>query len=159
MEDLEEAEATFDAQKTSFVQMYRVVHEYERRVQRSLSCLGLTLREYQALGAIRRVGHVRQARLADRCLVSRQRIQVVVRALERRHLIETSSDPRRRDVRVMLTPEGHSVLSDADAALDRLQSGILARFGVAHQAALTTLLAQLQEALRLWDTKPELFDH
>jgi len=157
-EDLQEVEATFEAQTTSFALMERVVWEYQRRMQQSLREIGLGLREHQALSGIRRAGHLRQARLADRCFVSRQRMHRVVRVLERNGLVKTWSDPERRDVRVILTDEGKRVLSEADAAVARLHSGILRRFGVQHQAALTTLLRQVEVALRLWATSPDLFD-
>jgi len=50
------------------------------------------------------------------------------------------------------------VLSEGDGAIASLHSGILGRFGVQHQAALTTLLSQVEAALRLWATSPDLFD-
>lgn len=157
-EDLQEIEATLEAQTTSFALMERVVWEYQRRMAQSLREIGLGLREHQALSGIRRAGHLRQARLADRCFVSRQRMHRVVRVLERHGLVKTWSDPERRDVRVILTDEGKRVLSEADAAVARLHSGVLRRFGVQHQAAMTTLLGQAEVALRLWTTSPDLFD-
>lgn len=145
-------------QSTRFRQMARVLREYDRRVEAMLRPIGLTRGEYEALLITNEWSHIRQAKLAEECHFSRQRMHELVARLERLKLVTLSSDDKRREVRVMLTADGTRLLSEANTALREFRHAMLDRFGVRHQAALGALLDQLEVALRLWESRPHLFD-
>lgn len=145
-------------QSTRFRQMARVLREYDRRVETMLRPIGLTRAEYEVLLVINEWSHIRQAKLAEECHFSRQRMHELVVGLERLKLVTVSSDPKRREVRLLLAPDGARLLYEANAVLREFRQAMLERFGVRHQAALGALLDQLEVALRLWESRPHLFD-
>lgn len=145
-------------QSTRFRQMARVLQEYDRRVEAILRPIGLTRGEYEVLLITNEWSDIRQAKLAEECHFSRQRMHEVVGRLEQLKLVTISSDEKRREVRVMLAAEGTRLLCEANAALREFRQAMLERFGVRHQAALGALLDQLEVALRLWESRPHLFD-
>ena len=145
-------------QSTRFRQMARVLREYDRRVEAMLRPIGLTRGEYEVLLITNEWSDIPQSKLAEECHFSRQRMHELVARLEQLKLVTLSSDPKRREVRVMLAGDGARLLSEANAALREFRNGMLDRFGVRHQAALGALLDQLEVALRLWESRPHLFD-
>lgn len=158
MDELSEVEAVGEAHGAAFARMERVLERRRKRLQHLLQSSGLSPREHQVLACVARQGGCRLARLADRCLLTRQSAHSLVGRLTRLGLVKTAKDAERREVWVLLTDDGQSALAAAEALLADFRSGILQRFGVAHHAALTSLLEKLDEALALWAHSPHLFD-
>lgn len=158
LEEHEDGDGGALPQTTSFRQMARVLREYQRRVERIVEPVGLRREQYEAMVVIESWGDVRQAKLAEACLVSRQAIHELVSDLKRLGFVTTWSDPRRREVRVLLTEEGRQVQRRANAAMQEFRKDIIDRFGVRNQAALKTLLEQLGQVLFLWGHAPHLFE-
>src|SRR4051794_36235167 len=81
--------------------------------------LGMTLKEFTALSAIRETGGRGQKELAEALLLDANALTLLVNGLEERGLAERARDPqdRRRQI-VTITDEGREAVGAAEAAME-----------------------------------------
>jgi DNA-binding MarR family transcriptional regulator len=89
---------------------------------------GVTALQYTALSVLTRHPGLSAAQMARRSFVSPQAGNEMVRILERKGLITRTPDPYNRHIkRINLTSAGHTVLSQCDVGIDRLEVSMLDR--------------------------------
>jgi DNA-binding MarR family transcriptional regulator len=109
---------------------------------------GLTMSQYALLAAVGDAGAASNAELASRAFVTAQAAHEVLRALERRGLVERPEGVGRgRMGPIRLTPVGRGALRTADERVAAIEGRIVARIGEAQASALTRLLRAATGAL------------
>src|ERR1700733_8006787 len=84
---------------------------------------GVTSLQYTAVSVIARQPGLSAAQMAQRSFVSPQAGNEMVKVLERKGLITRTPDAANRHIkRINLTPAGHTVLSQCDVRIDRLEA-------------------------------------
>ena len=95
----------------------KVNHLVEKAMAADLAPLGLKLPHYDILANVARYPGLTQQELADRLLVGRSNLSMLLPELERRALVERVADEADRRVRrLRLTPEGDALTRQALAA-------------------------------------------
>lgn len=95
----------------------RVIARLARQVERTVAALDLTLPQYRILGFLSE-GEAASSRLAERMAVSPPSITAVVDGLVAKGLVERRADPNdRRRLPLALTPQGTTLLAEADVAV------------------------------------------
>lgn len=105
----------------------RLDHVLSRRIRDALAPYGLTTNQYTALSALAAHDHLSNAQLAERSMVSPQAANEMVKTMEARGWIAREPDATHgRIIRIHVTPVGHAVLVDCDAAVAALERAMLA---------------------------------
>lgn len=104
--------------------------------------LGMRLKEFTALSALRDTDGRAQSELGEALLMDRNNLVLLLNTLEERGQIVRERDPhdRRRHV-VDITAAGRAAVAAAEAALGRADAAVLARLGVDERVELRRLLA------------------
>ncbi len=98
----------------AWLQLVRVYHHLQRRIQAALEPFGVTLAQLDVLYALSGGDDITQQELAERLLMTKANVAVILDRLADRGLIERRSDPRdRRANRLFLTPAARGLLADA----------------------------------------------
>ena len=104
----------------------------------------LTSVQYAALVAIRTNPGVDATRLSSLIAFDRSTLGDVLERLEAKGWVVRSPSPSDKRVKLLaLTPEGHQVLREVEAAVERVQERLLAPLAPEQRATLVRLLAQL----------------
>lgn len=110
---------------------------------------GLTTLQYTTLSILGRRGELSNAQLARRSFMTPQAMSEVIDALERKGLIERSQHPNhRRILPATLTAEGRRVLGACDAAVEALETDMLAALTPDQRQCLRDGLVAAVRALR-----------
>ncbi len=105
--------------------------------------LGMRLKEFTALSALRDTGGRGQKELAEALLLDANNITLLLNDLEERGLVSRTRDPRdRRRHIVVLTDAGAAAVRRAEAAIDAADASVLGRLDVAERDRLRGLLAK-----------------
>jgi long-chain acyl-CoA synthetase len=124
----------------------RTVARLARQVELGAATVELTLSQYRVLGILG-TGREASSVLAEKLAVSRPSVTGVVDGLVARGLVERRGDDAdRRRIGVDLTPEGRSLLTRADAEVERRLQEIAVHGARGPEAAFAGL-APWQEAL------------
>lgn len=119
-----------------------------QRMNESLRPLGLTVSQYACLHALADTPGITGSELARRAFVSRQSMNVLIRGLEERGLIERSEEPGpRRERATNLTPAAATVLMQARSAVGEVTETMTAPLDPDELTALCALLATCRDAL------------
>jgi DNA-binding MarR family transcriptional regulator len=119
-----------------------------QRMDEVLRPLGLSVPQYACLQALSDTPGITGSELARRAFVSRQAMNVLVQGLERRELIERSTDPGpRRERGTTLTTAATSVLVQARTAVAAVATRMTADLTDPDRAQLQTLLTTCRDAL------------
>jgi len=106
--------------------IYRVERRLRATLDRAVRAHGVTTQEYVALSVLRDRDGLSSAQLARWAFVTPQAMNLVISALERRHLVRRRPDPRhRRILRASVTPRGMRVLEDCDRSMDRIEADMV----------------------------------
>nr|WP_234775457.1 MarR family transcriptional regulator [Paraburkholderia tropica] len=104
-------------------QLDRVV---SKRLSEALTRHGLTLPQYTALSVLRARGRSSNAQIAERSFITPQAANEVVKTMETSGWVMREADPmNRRVVLLSLTPAGHALLGECDAAADHVEGAML----------------------------------
>ncbi|MFC4911364.1 MarR family winged helix-turn-helix transcriptional regulator [Actinomadura gamaensis] len=115
---------------------------------RVLRPFGLTVPQYAAMYALSLAPGVSGARLARYCAVTPQSMTTVLKTLEARGLIERRASEDHAQVLVTrLTPEGRTLLDEADAAAAAVERRLVDAFDEGELAALRGLLQRAVDVL------------
>ena len=107
--------------------VYRLERRLRARLDQAVRAHGVTATEYVTLSVLRERDGLSCAQLARLAFVTPQAMNLVVSALERRHLVERQPDPdHRRVLRASVTPKGIDVLDHCDRSMDEIESDMLA---------------------------------
>ncbi len=128
------------------------VGRLERAVRRHLARVtrrfGLTVAQYTALSVLEARGPLSNAQLARRSFVSAQAMNEIVQAMAEKQIVARRPHARHgRIVEIRLTPRGRSVLRRCDAAVERVEAGMLERLSQPQRAQLREFLRACIEAL------------
>lgn len=129
-----------------------LVFRLERRIRAhlddALAHHGVTTTEYMALSELRLRDGPSSAQLARIAFVTAQAMNLVIRDLEQRGLVQRHPDPRGgRTLRVALTRAGRTTLRRCDRALDDIEQVMLAALDDEHRKTLGDQLAECARAL------------
>ncbi len=98
----------------TWVQLVRIFHRLQRRLELALEAHGLSLAQFDVLATIAAAEGPSQQELAERLLVTKGNICGLVDRMQASGLVERRSDPDdRRTNRMYLTRSGKSLLSRA----------------------------------------------
>ncbi|MFC8733977.1 MarR family winged helix-turn-helix transcriptional regulator [Luteimicrobium sp. NPDC057192] len=126
-------------------QTQTVLHQ---RMDDALRPLGLRVPQYACLQALADTGGTTSAELARSAFVSRQSMNVLLQGLERRGLVERSTDPGpRRERATVLTPAGQDVVGRARAAVAGVADAMVAPLDADDADRLHALLVACRDAL------------
>ena len=128
--------------------MFRLERRIRARLDDALDRHGVTTTEYMALSELRLRDGPSSAQLARIAFVSAQAMNLVIRDLEQRGLVQRRPDPRGgRVLRVALTRAGLTTLRRCDRALDEIERGMLAALDEQDRKTLGDYLAECARAL------------
>lgn len=129
--------------------LLRQAHQAMRTaIDQEMREIGLTAPQFSLLSVIRHEPGLTATELARDSMLTQQTTSEIVRMLERRGFIERLPDPvDRRARRIELTTEGRSVLSLADARVERLEAACV---GGLDSAGRAQVAAWLVECARLF---------
>jgi DNA-binding MarR family transcriptional regulator len=110
------------------------------------SVLGVTLKEYLALCALREQPNTSQQAFCEAVHLDPNNCVLLLNALESASLVERRRDPldRRRHI-VLLTPKGLGALERADRALESVEDGVVGALSRDERATLHRLLLRAVE--------------
>lgn len=118
----------------------------------ALKAFGITVPQYVALYALSTEPGISSAALARACLVSPQAMNVVLKHLAERGLVERTPHRWHRTVlETRLTDEGREVLSAADRAASAIERRIADEFTEEERDLLRSLLSRAASAIRADD--------
>ena len=128
--------------------MFRLERRIRARLEDALSRHGVTTTEYMALSELRLREGPSSAQLARISFVSAQAMNLVIRDLEQRGLVQRRPDPRGgRILRVALTRAGLTTLRRCDRALDEIEQVMLTALDEQDRKTLGDHLAECAQAL------------
>ncbi|WP_040765847.1 MarR family winged helix-turn-helix transcriptional regulator [Tsukamurella sp. 1534] len=119
------------------------------RMEEELRPYGLSAAQYAALELIGRSPEASNAQLAREAFVTRQSMNTMLQALQRRGLVvraETATSGR--ELPTALTPEGTALLRDAAAAVDAMEATAAEKLTADQQRQLLTGLELVIRSLR-----------
>lgn len=126
--------------------LWRVMHRFQREVDRALGPLGLTHLQFTTLAMVGWLGRagtpVTQAELARRAEIHPMQVSLMLKALEAKVLVarpRSRSDTRAKNVEI--TPEGLARLRAAMPVVIALQRGLFGEAGAPGGALLAELRA------------------
>ncbi len=127
-----------------------------RRLSEALSPLGLTIQQYTALSVLGARGHLSNAQLAERSLVTPQSANELVKVMVKRGWIERSADPSHgRIIHLSLTPQGLEVAKQAHAAAARFEAEMLEELSSRERQRYRHYLSASVHALSLSSVTPK----
>lgn len=128
--------------------VFRLERRIRARLDEALARHAVTTTEYMALSELRLRDGPSSAQLARIAFVTPQAMNLVIRDLERRGLVQRRPDPRGgRVLRVGLTRAGASTLRRCDRALDGIENGMLAALDEEDRKTLADHLTACAHAL------------
>lgn len=128
--------------------MFRLERRIRARLDDALDRHGVTTTEYMALSELRLRDGPSSAQLARIAFVSAQAMNLVIRDLEQRGLVQRRPDPRGgRVLRIGLTRAGLTTLRRCDRALDEIEQVMLAALDEQDQKTLGDHLAECARTL------------
>ena len=136
-----EAVAEDDAEgiRISYV-LGRLDRALRLHLDEALKPYGITTPQFTALSVLRRRDALSNAQLARRSLITPQSMFSVLKALERKGLIERQPSPdHRRVLFTRLTAAGLAQLERCDEAVDAVEAELLADFSAAEGGILLAL--------------------
>ncbi|MBC7204098.1 MAG: MarR family transcriptional regulator [Pusillimonas sp.] len=130
----------------------RLDRKLNKQLRVCLAPFGLTVAQYTFLSVFRTHGHMSNAKLAERSLISPQSANEMVNLMERKGLIARRVEAAQgRVIPIALTRKGQMLLGDCDKAVAQVESHILAELG---EDSFWLLHAQLRTLVRALK-KPE----
>ena len=128
--------------------MFRLERRIRAHLDEALARHGITTTEYMALSELRLRDGPSSAQLARIAFVSPQAMNLVIRDLERRGLVQRRPDSRGgRVLRVGLTRAGLTTLRRCDRALDEIEQVMLSALDDQDRKTLGDHLAECSRAL------------
>lgn len=107
--------------------VYRLERRLRARIDHAVRAHGVTATEFVTLSVLQERDGLSCAQLARLAFVTPQAMNLVVSALERRHLVERRPDPEhRRVLRASVTPGGLDVLERCNSSMDEIEHDMLA---------------------------------
>jgi DNA-binding MarR family transcriptional regulator len=101
-----------------------------KRLKQALAPLGLTVGQYTVLSVFRAYGHMSNAQLAERSLISPQSANEMVNLMEQRGWIcRRPEDTRGRVIPIGLTPEGEALMTRCDAEVNAIEDELMKGLG------------------------------
>jgi DNA-binding MarR family transcriptional regulator len=126
----------------------RVQQSLRRRCDAALRPTGLSMAQYVALRALADLPDASASELARRCFVTRQSLQDLLAGLRSAGLItDAPSAPRGRARALALTAAGRKRLAAGDAAVDGVDSAMVADLTKTEREKLAGLLTRCAENL------------
>ncbi len=142
-------------QKLEATSWLAVVHAYQecnRRYARLLDAFDLTIPQFDVLTAIARSARTTPKTIADELIVTRGNVTGVLRRLQDRGLIETTSNPTdARSFYCVLTPSGRRLLDGALRAAGRFVTRQLEPFSDRDLARTREQMTLMREHLQQLD--------
>ena len=130
-----------------------VQHLLRRRMDRALEHLSITTPQFAVLTWLQRTPGLSNAELAQRCFVTPQTMNLIVKNLEERGLVVRSESPSHGKILPLaLSSEGPRVLQQAQTSLVGVDRSL---FGTLSTAELKTFVSTLRKLLA---TEPEAAD-
>ncbi|MDX1614251.1 MAG: MarR family transcriptional regulator [Candidatus Promineifilaceae bacterium] len=130
----------------AYIKLQRAAETALARTTAHLSDYGLTTSQFAVLEALYHLGTLSQTELADKLLKSTGNMSIVLKNMEKRHLISRERNPDDlRTMQVCITPAGREVI---ESMFPRHVAGIVAEMG-ALSAAEQEELARLCRKLGL----------
>jgi DNA-binding MarR family transcriptional regulator len=126
-----------------------VQHLMRLRMDQALEHLSITTPQFAVLTWLQREPGLSNAKLARRCFVTPQTMNLIVQKLEERGLVVRAESSHGKSLPFGLAPEGARVLERAQSSLQGVERGL---FGVLSRAELDALVAVLR---KLRATEPE----
>ena len=118
------------------------------RMDVALRSRRITVPQYTALTVLEQHDDMSAAQLARHTFVTAQAIEGVVRALQNAGLIVRHRDPEnRRRLVISLTGEGHALLEDCRADIDRIEAAVFAALTTHERGQLSDWLSEGRRAL------------
>lgn len=131
----------------TFYRIMRLHQLVTTTLDEALEPLAITSRQYTVLAMIRRTAPVTSADLARRLGISAQSMGESHGVLERKGFISRSPSPaNKRQILLVLTPEGKKVLQKADRLTDRAEQAFLKSLSPDDLAQFEHTIGQLRAA-------------
>jgi DNA-binding MarR family transcriptional regulator len=106
--------------------IYRVERRLRARLDEAVNAQGVSTPEYITLSVLRERDGLSSAQLARWAFVTPQAMNLVIAALEQRHLVRRRPDPRRRRIlRASVTSRGLKILERCDSSMDIIEADML----------------------------------
>jgi DNA-binding MarR family transcriptional regulator len=106
--------------------VYRVERRLRARLDEAVNAQGVSTPEYITLSVLRERDGLSSAQLARWAFVTPQAMNLVISALEQRHLVRRRPDPRhRRILRASVTRRGLEILERCDSSMDIIEADML----------------------------------
>jgi DNA-binding MarR family transcriptional regulator len=126
----------------------RVQQSLRRRCDGALRPTGLSMAQYAAMRALDDMPEASASDLARRCFVTRQSLQDLLAGLRSAGLVaDAPSAPRGRARALELTPAGRQRLADGDAAVDDVDTAMVADLTPTQRRQLAAMLVRCAENL------------
>src|SRR5690242_3799802 len=111
-----------------------------RRLGETLAPFKVSIPQYTTLSVLHARGNLSNAELAKRAFISPQAMNEVIQGLEARRLVtRKASSSHGRIVQLLLTQRGLDVMQQCDAAVDRLEQGMLEELTSADRKVLAEI--------------------
>ncbi len=128
--------------------VFRLERRIRGRLDQALARHGVTTTEYMVLSELRLRDGASSAQLARITFVTPQAMNLVIRDLERRELIQRKADPNGgRVLRASLSRAGMAVLRRCDRAVDEIEQVMLAALDEEDRKDLADSLSECAHAL------------
>lgn len=137
-----------DSRFQTWLSVGRTVSLWQRRMAAALAPLGLKIPHYDIVANVHREPGITQQRLAEKLLVGRSNLSMLLPDLEQRNLVTRTDDPNdRRLKRLYLTEEGARVALAAMAAHAALLAETMDALDAGERCRLGDLMTRLGERL------------
>ncbi|MAK55299.1 MAG: MarR family transcriptional regulator [Pusillimonas sp.] len=125
----------------------RLDRKLNKQLRSRLAPFGLTVAQYTFLSVFRTYGHMSNAKLAERSLISPQSANEMVNLMESKGLIARRVEAAQgRAIPIVLTRKGHALLDDCDKVVAHVESHILEELG---EGSFWLLHEQLRTLVRV----------
>lgn len=112
-----------------------------RRIAEAIAPHGLTVPQYTAMSVLKARGALSNAQLAERSLTSAQAANEMVKSMLERGWLSREPHPSHgRIVHLRLTAQGGALLSQCDAAVDKVEAELLRQLSTEERDELKRLL-------------------
>jgi DNA-binding MarR family transcriptional regulator len=128
--------------------IYLVERRLRARLDEAVNAHGVSTAEYITLSVLRERDGLSSAQLARWAFVTPQAMNLVISALEGRHLVRRRPDPRhRRILRASVTSRGLKILERCDSSMDVIEADMLQGLDLATRQTVRAALSSCARSL------------
>ena len=121
-----------------------VQHEIRKRMDRKLGDINLTTPQYAALSSLYEFPGTSNAELARKCFITPQTMNLIIRKLEKRGIIQKEQSPEHGRVQnIVLSEAGSKLLEKAHEIVFGIEAGLTSKLSEKDKEILKDLLLRI----------------